>query len=220
MADQWDFSDDESEPGSIKQLLTKINVIQILRYWTNHLREVQGIEDKIDLLTIGGFLAIEWFQCRESTEDVDIMFPKGFPIALQSALVGKNSLSVQKTAEEFNLIPNWLNAGVQSFWTPPFQIDPTAHILFQYRGVTIYAVDLLYALSQKIGRFSEKDQIDAKAIFNHLEIPINEEYLMFAMKDYLNPQCLPEMDPENHHLRRGQTGEEMVRERIRKLLKM
>jgi len=146
--------------------ITKDNADRLLMQLVDSLRD-QNIQEEFHLLVTGGLLSVKFFNCREQTDDIDYIFPSTMPNNIKDILFTKIMEISKSISKKENLQTQWINNGAQVF-VGNSNLE-TDILIFDYRGVRLFAANSYYSVLRKLLRFEQKDKIDLKAMITYLK---------------------------------------------------
>ncbi|RDL35155.1 Uncharacterized protein BP5553_07086 [Venustampulla echinocandica] len=132
----------------------------------------------IDVVTVGGYLAVTYFKNREATGDLDYMIDPQW--AQDDEIKFPRKFAIKSVAKKEKFEFDWMNDGLEIWTTPAASktIFERAYeqniLLFDGQSIRVWAAPLEWALERKLRRtaYSERgsktvDMEDALALFKH-----------------------------------------------------
>jgi hypothetical protein len=120
-------------------------------------RQLEAVEQRGEIVVIGGAALVLLFDARQSTKDVDAYFLKPDAAALRAAAA--------HIAEQMNLPSDWLNDAAKGY-LHGLEIGET---LYETNSLTVYAASATQLLALKLAAWRDAvDRADAKLLLEHL----------------------------------------------------
>lgn len=134
----------------------------------------------IRILTAGGFLAVSYFKCRDSTGDLDYLIEPEF--VGDKDIQGALDTAIRNVSLRLEFNRDWINQAVAIFVTKKTrqtlfeQAEKQGITLFKGQNLEVLAAPIEWALERKLRRIhatnrdrkAELDMVDAITFLKHL----------------------------------------------------